>query len=306
MTPPPRPPSAGACCRSALVASLALLSVGAAALVPSGASGQDAENGSQIRPHPDHAQRARGPLPGDGCFLSAGEIRSPRCVYGNPRSDRRVVLFGDSHAMHYYPGLRRTVRERDWRLVVLTKAGCPPMLAVKRGSPGEPTECSMWRRSALRRIERQRPPDMVITGGSVNYRVVDDDGRPLGEEAGQSALQSSYERVLRRLGRTGARTVVMKDVPKAPFDVPSCVADWLHRPSRCNFDLPAGHWQSFDTRAAEATGSQLVVMTGSICRDERCRAVVRDRLVYRAGSHLTAPFARTLRRPLASSLPYVR
>lgn len=283
---------------------LVALALGTGAQVATGSTAN--ASSSPIRPHPDNAQRARGPLPKDGCFLSAGETRSPRCVYGDPRSDRRVVLFGDSHAMHYYPGLRRIVRSRDWRLLVLTKAGCPPMLAVKRGRGEGPTECSSWRRSALRRIGRREAPDMVIAGGSLNYRIYGEDGEPLDGEAREGALQSSYERVLRRLQRTGARTVVMKDVPKAPFDVPSCVAEFMDRPRRCDFELPADHWQTFDTRAARATGSKLVAVTRSICVDRRCRAVIRRRLVYRAGSHLTAPFARTLREVLARQLPDVR
>lgn len=261
---------------------------------------------SDIRPDPARAGRDRGPLPGDGCFLSAGERRSPRCVYGDPSSDRRVVLFGDSHAMHHYPGLRPIVRKRGWRLVVLTKAGCPPMTAVKRGAPGEATECGIWRRRALRRIERKERPDMVIVGGSVNYRVYDRNGERLDEDAADEELESSYAEVLRRLGGTGARLVVMKDVPKPPYDVPSCVDKSRGRPGRCAFALPKGHWRAFDTRAARATGARLVDVTGDICRERRCRAVIARTLVYRAGSHLTAHFARTLDGALGSQLPRLR
>lgn len=261
---------------------------------------------SDIRPAPEDANKARGPLGRDGCFLSRGETRSPRCVYGDPSSSKRVVLFGDSHAMHYYPGLRRIVREREWRLVVLTKAGCPPMLAVKHPRSGQPIDCSDWRRSALRRIERRERPDMVISGASLNYTVYRRNGEEKEGADKAAALRSSYERVLGRLAATGARLVVMKDVPKPPYDVPSCVAENLDRPRRCAFPLPKGHWRTFDTRAARSSGARLVSMTPSICRDRLCRAVIRKRLVYRAGSHLTAPFARTLRPPLSRELPRIR
>lgn len=295
--------------RSLLFAGLAAIILPLGAPAPTATiaeAGEGSPRGSEIRPHPEDARSARGRLPGDGCFLPSGETRSPRCIYGVRSSDKRVVLFGDSHAMHYYPALGRIAREREWRLVVLTKAGCPPMLSVKAGSRGEPTECSAWRRSALRRIESRERPDMVIAGASVNYRIFGKDGEAQEESARQSSLRSSYRRVLSRLRRSGARTVVMKDVPRAPFDVPSCVAEHLDQPGRCAFDLPAGHLREFDARAAESTGSKLISVTGSICRDRRCRAVIRKRLVYRAGSHLTAPFARTLRLPLDRRLPQVR
>lgn len=257
---------------------------------------------AEIKPHPDRAQQARGPLPGDGCFLARNETRSPRCAYGPRDPRRRVVLFGDSHAMHYFPALRPLLRERRWKLVVLTKGGCPPMLAVKRLEDGEPTPCSRWRRSALRRIER-RPPDLAIVGGSINYGIAGPDGEPVAEEDRQAVLESSYAKVLHRIRRTGARRIVMRDVPRAPFDVPSCVKEFLDRPRRCAFDLPAGHRRNFDTRAARATGARIVDMTGTICRERRCRAVVKRSLVYRNGSHLTAPFARVLRGPMARAMP---
>lgn len=261
---------------------------------------------SRVRPDPENARNARGRLPRDGCFLSRGETRSPRCVYGDRSSHKRVVLFGDSHAMHYYPALGRLVRERGWRLVVLTKGGCPPMLAVKRGTRGERTECAVWRRRALKRIASRKPPQMVITGGSVNYAVYNRNGERLEEAAADAALERSHETVLERLGRTGARLVVMKDVPKADYDIPGCVADNLDRPRKCAFPLPAGHWRDFDTRAARASGARLIKMTRAICRDRLCRAVIRDVLIYRAGSHLTAPFARTLRPRLGRRLPRLR
>jgi peptidoglycan/LPS O-acetylase OafA/YrhL len=62
----------------------------------------------------------------DGCHLDLTEVESPECVYGNPSSDTTVVLFGDSHAMQWFPALNSLARERNWRLVGFTKSACPP------------------------------------------------------------------------------------------------------------------------------------------------------------------------------------
>jgi hypothetical protein len=35
--------------------------------------------------------------------LSARVAEVPECVYGNPSSKTTVVLFGDSHAMQWFP-----------------------------------------------------------------------------------------------------------------------------------------------------------------------------------------------------------
>lgn len=257
-----------------------------------------------IKPHPDRANKAKGPLHGDGCFLGHGEYRPPRCIYGVRDSNRRVVLFGDSHAAHYFPALRPLLRERGWRLAVFGKAGCGPMPIVKRNVAGR-RDCRVWRQRALRRIEAQRP-DMVIFGSTVNYKLRARSGERLDEEARQARLEQSYTKVLRRIQRTGARTVVMRDVPKAPFHVPRCVGENLDDVRACDFPLPAGHFRNFDARAARTTGSRLVSVTDQICGARVCRSVVKRRLVYRTGSHLTAPFARLLRDPLARRLPRVR
>ena len=39
----------------------------------------------------------------DGCHLNPPETEVPECVYGNPSSKTTVVLFGDSHAMQWFP-----------------------------------------------------------------------------------------------------------------------------------------------------------------------------------------------------------
>ena len=45
-----------------------------------------------------------------------------------PSSKTTVVLFGDSHAMQWFPALNGLAKEHDWRLVGLTKAARPPEL----------------------------------------------------------------------------------------------------------------------------------------------------------------------------------
>jgi hypothetical protein len=39
----------------------------------------------------------------DGCHLTFPETQTPECVYGNRSSETTVVLFGDSHAMQWFP-----------------------------------------------------------------------------------------------------------------------------------------------------------------------------------------------------------
>jgi hypothetical protein len=58
--------------------------------------------------------------------VPAGSAVLATFTYGERGSSTTVVLFGDSHAMQYFPALERIAARRRWRLVNLTKGGCPP------------------------------------------------------------------------------------------------------------------------------------------------------------------------------------
>jgi hypothetical protein len=81
-----------------------------------------------VNPTPREAETKehRPQMYADGCHLNPSETETPECVYGNLSSKTTVVLFGDSHAMQWFPTLNEIAKERNWRLVGLTKAACPP------------------------------------------------------------------------------------------------------------------------------------------------------------------------------------
>ena len=74
--------------------------------------------------------------------------RCPSASHG-PSSKTTVVLFGDSHAMQWFPALNGLAKEHDWRLVGLTKAACPPelekeILPYYEQAAEEPVHAGLW------------------------------------------------------------------------------------------------------------------------------------------------------------------
>jgi peptidoglycan/LPS O-acetylase OafA/YrhL len=100
-----------------------------------------------LRPSPRDADGDRGRSYAEGCLVEAEDTRSPACVYGDRGSATTVVLFGDSHAMQWFPAIERIALRRGWRLVQLTKAGCPPPAVHVLYAPlrREYPECDAWR-----------------------------------------------------------------------------------------------------------------------------------------------------------------
>lgn len=119
-----------------------------------------------LRPSPASAEKDRGMLHAAGCMAWAEDTASGRCTYGNPASDRRVVVFGDSRAMQYFDPLEPAAVRRNWRLVGLVRGNC--LVAQVRYEK----YCDIWRENSLRRIERAKP-DLVIVGSATKsmYRV---------------------------------------------------------------------------------------------------------------------------------------
>jgi len=254
----------------------------------------------RIRPTPRDAKGDKGRMFADGCLTERSRTTSRRCVYGVESSATTVVLFGDSHAMQYFPALERVALRRGWRLVGLTRAGCP--VADVDYLDG----CDAWREDTLRRIEREERPALVVTSSSTADRIrVRRDGTRLSRADSQPLLIAGYARTLRRLRRTGAQVVVIRDQVKIAFNPPDCVAEHPRALERCAFARRRIRGNGFDAAGARRAGRgvRLLDPLNVLCRGDRCPSVIGDALVYRDTYHLSATFARTLAPWLERRLP---
>ena len=199
--------------------------------------------------------------------------------------------------MHWFGAVEKVAQERGWRLVALTKAGCPPYDAtVYNGKVGGGfSECDEWRAKTIDRIVDEERPQIIFTGGSVRHRVVED-GKLLSGPPNSAALQDGYERVLERFAATGARVVAFEDLPQSPQDMTDCVSAHLDDLRQCAYDEDANPADHFEERATkDVDGVELFDFTPAICDEQRlCHGVIGNALVYRDNDHMTATFSRTL------------
>ncbi|MGE5282724.1 MAG: acyltransferase family protein [Chloroflexota bacterium] len=250
-----------------------------------------------LRPSPLEAESNRGPVVADGCLMGIESTRSRECVYGDPAGSHTVILFGDSHAMQYFPPLELLAEERHWRLVVLTKRECTPGEAsIQNTLSGlRYSQCDAWRERSLRRIESAPRGAIVVMSGSTGYTAYGRGGETLHDAANAAALEAGYVETLRRIHAAGPSTVLIRDMPASPQDVPSCVSEHTHHLRACAFRRVRRSNREFDVRAADvAPGVTLLDLTPEVCPKNLCRAVIGNALVYRDRFHLTATFTRTL------------
>jgi peptidoglycan/LPS O-acetylase OafA/YrhL len=263
------------------------------------------ETAVALRPNPLKARADRGRSYYEGCMVGIEGTNSNKCLYGDQEGDRTLILFGDSHAMQYFPAVEELAELHDWRLIVLTKAECPPEEVEVKSmvEDREYSQCDEWREETLQRIEEGDESVTVIMSGDTEYTPYGPSGEQLSGDEAAEAMEAGYVRTLKRIEAAGPHAVVIRDNPSSIEDVPSCVSEDIQHLGRCAFPRRIEWDREYDVRAAEAVpGTHLVDFIGDICPGEVCRAVIGNALVYRDKDHLTATFARTLEPMLESDL----
>jgi hypothetical protein len=248
----------------------------------------------------------------DGCQVPLLAVDSPPCRYGPGRNDTTIVLFGDSHAAHWFPAFDSLAALRGWTLVNLTKTGCPSVsVGVPNAGLGRRyLECDTWRRYAIGRIVTLRPT-IVVVSNDRTYDVFVGDEQIL-TDSSSVARREWHEGLIRTLGgldSSGARLVVLEDTPQARVNVPRCLVRYIDEPERCTTD--ARRAMNPEAEAAErlaaaaVPGAAYISMNSLICDAPNC-PVIRDGIVrYQDDNHLSVRYVTSLTPELSRALSAV-
>jgi peptidoglycan/LPS O-acetylase OafA/YrhL len=243
-----------------------------------------------------------------GCHATGDQVAPPRlCVFGVPTGLTSVLLFGDSHAAQWMPALDRLADERRWRLVTLTKTGCPSVSVTVLTRAGRRYgQCDRWRAEALAAIREERP-HLIIVSNAHDYRMVDH-GRLL-PALGRGALgawERGMKRTLGALAAIAPRVVVIRDTPEFPGDPLSCLATHLGSAWSCAVhrrnavDSMAAQVEL--NAAATAPPTAVLDMTDEICTSSECPAEEDGMPIYRDSNHLSVRFSKYLAGSLGRAL----
>lgn len=244
----------------------------------------------------------------NGCHLSRTGLRSKPCVYGDTTSTTTVVVFGDSHAAYWFPALDLISRQQHWRLVDLTKDGCPAAevnIAAWFRHGGPYPECTDWRRSAMAQIAALRPALVIIS--EARYLEVPE-ARPLaGVPTGHgSPWLDGLAATFAFLQRTAAHTVFISDVPTPERPGPGCVSNHSSDVQVCNTPIgPATRFpgvKSDERELAQLAGVDWIDPTSWFCTPTMCPAIVGNMLVYRDVAHMQPVWSRFISPLLADAI----
>lgn len=227
-----------------------------------------------------------------GCHADFHAVDLPECRFGDPLGRRRVVLFGDSHALQWFPAFEQIAAGRGWQLISLTKSGCSALDVPVWLHPyrRDYSECVEWRQRMLDRI-RALEPDLIVlaTATGVEHPV----------QTWAAALQARLE----EWQSQGRAVVVMRDTPKVGFDVPGCLAraHWrgVDVDQACDYPPSDARIWRQDVADAESVvlarlGILRLDMSKTVCGGDPCVTEQYGQAVFSDDSHLTVRHARGL------------
>ena len=230
----------------------------------------------------------------------------PEKFYTFSRLQRFVLLVGETIGFailltdeHWFPAFDAIARTKGLRLVTLLKSSCPAArvtvysVTLKR----EDFECTRWREAALARIATMKPYMVILSekDSVVSKNPVAGAGRlPISAEQWKEGLRST----LSYLNGHDLKVLVIADVPRAPFDVPTCLSRAAaHAWGAQDCVIYRDHALNLDARQAEnaavqgISGARLVDFTEKFCPGSVCQSTIAGQVVYRDSNHMTSSFA---------------
>ena len=206
----------------------------------------------------------------DGCHLNYHESVSPLCEFGKLDSAKTIVLYGDSHAVQWFPALEKLATEKGFKLITLTKSACPS-IDVVRESVGafKMSNCAAWRENAIARITAAKP-DLIILS-SFEHFVPEGDPRNV-----EQWWAAGSERTYQTLRPLTSKIVYLLDTPLPKRNIPNCLASTSA--DKCLADSTLG--------LPQVAQFEIINPANWLCTNN-CPGIVRGNVAYRDASHIS-------------------
>jgi peptidoglycan/LPS O-acetylase OafA/YrhL len=230
----------------------------------------------------------------DGCNRGTGATDAEGCVYGDSDAPR-IVLFGDSHAAHWFPAVEGFATSAGYGVEVHTKSSCPAadIETLWQGSPYP--ECPRWRDAVIDRINESQPALVLVASFSDAHLAPDVADEP-----------STWDAALgRTLDALEAPTVVIADTPDMLEDPAPCLSANLAAAEACGQPRERaleGAAREAQISATASRGIPLIDLNEYLCDDDWCPPIIGNTLVYRDSHHLTAEISADLADVLGEAL----
>lgn len=242
---------------------------------------------------------------------------------------KTVFVWGDSHAGHFVPALRRLYGKDAVGQVWI--GGClplpdvappirtdtvPVMAGIRSG------KCRDRNKGLMRGLLDRPGIRLVVLGGAWSLFTEENDGAMKkgrfsvdgssgsSTERSRALIATSLERTVRHFSDRGIEVLLLGDVPSYPKPPSRCLAvsEMWGREARCGVDSATAlrHMAFSDallTRLATLPHIHAFLPSRLLCTGPKCALRLGDIPVYRDSDHLTASAARLLAPEMEKALP---
>ncbi len=239
-----------------------------------------------------------------GCHVGPLVTTAAPCEFGS-KNKRRVLLFGDSHAAHWFGPLDRIRKNTNrFQLATLTKAACAavdysgpiapaPVVTIpgEMVAPDKVENCKAWRKDALDKLSRQEfgKFDLVILSPIVP-----------GENSSKSRFQgwkAGYLRTLNIVAKSTPKVLILRDMPylSKSKDVVKCIAKHKGKAAqKCGAKpkraLNPKAWKITQQVAAKFRNVQAVDLATKTCTKTLCSPIEGRLIKVRDSHHYVHPY----------------
>lgn len=225
------------------------------------------------------------------------------CSISKPNQAPTVVLLGDSHANHHYPGLKNKYDLEGENLLLLARNGTMPFYGVKSLRTPDTTLDD-----AFHYID-QNPSihTVVLSAFWANYyeeagivlprftykNVIEDVQDPKNKNQSQ-IFTNAMERTLKWLDQRGKKVVIFLDIPSLPFYIDKCGFRPLikFKKENCSFDLNLKSSKQIGYRniflKLDKQQAQIIDPIPMLCPSEVCEITQNNSMLYTDEHHLSA------------------
>jgi hypothetical protein len=237
----------------------------------------------------------------DGCLADddASTVKDG-CVYGDKTATKTIVLYGDSHAGMWESAFDVAGKRTHTKVVLFAKPACavPDLHFWSETKNSKNTACDAWHTWATDKIVALKPDAVVLTSLFTGPR--DFDKKDITDAQWATGLTATINKVK----TSGARTVVLGDMPYLEQSAPECLAAHTDDVTACGRKAAqAVNWDhdEAEKKATEAAGATYVSTVDWFCSDV-CSPIVNNMIVYQNQYHITAAYSRYLSGVLATAV----
>jgi hypothetical protein len=235
----------------------------------------------------------------DGCIGDFDDVDVINCTYGDKTATRTIALAGGSHAEHWITALDLLGRMHHFKVTTYLKMGCPLTTEespLVMGDNRPYPNCREWNGKVMPRLLSDHP-DYVFTTSTRPWNIKDGDVMP-----------GFYIGIWQEFADAGIPVLAMRDTPwlvrnGKPFFPSDCLASGGDAIS-CGVkrsEVLSDHNPTLDF-VAQFPMLKPLDMSNAVCREDYCRAVEGNVLLYHDSHHISTTYMRTMTNELGRQI----